>query len=343
MRKFYISKRAGDSGIYKYSNDFYNLILEEKGYEFLNSAIPIESLLSMINKTDAVHIEIGIFLIEEIAILFTLIKKGYNNISVTLHDAPLVKFPLYNFKNDFLSKISKAYDMYVSRFSYQKNVLRKVRNIYVLTHKGAELMRTEYKLTNVYYLPHVVNSEEVKESDTDNCNIIYLGYIGKNKGLEYSLQLHQNLLKTFPAMKFYVVGKPLGVQGPFYEKLQKNFPLQTCFTGYVPEEKLNALFEDSTFSFLPFNQYKFYVPFSGSILYAMKKGKIVFTNDTNATKELVEDGKTGFHLSENLEQDTSRVTSIIKDRQLKQAVKHNVYNKLLNNYTSEAVASYYRD
>ncbi len=343
MKRFYISKRQGESGIYRYSCDFYDLVLKEKGFEFLRSDTPISSILTKINKTDAVHIEIGIFLEKEITILFTLIKRGYKNISVTLHDAPLVKFPFYSFRNALLNKASKAFDMYFTKFNYQNRYLKNVKNIYVLTYAGVELMRTRYKLTNVYYLPHIIDEKEVKKSNTDNCNIIYLGYIGKNKGIEYSLQLHQNLLKTFPAMKFYIVGKPLGVQGPFYESLKKNFQLQTYFKGYVPDEELNTLFEDSTFSFLPFNQYKFYVPFSGSILYAMKKGKIVFTNNVNATRELVEDGKTGFHLSGNLENDAALVTDIVQNMHLKQAIKFNSYNKLLNNYTSRAVTKNYRD
>ncbi len=343
MKKFYISKREGESGIYKYSCDFYDLLLKEKGYIFLESDTPLSLVLSLIDISDAVHIEIGIFLTEETDILFTLIRKGYKNISITLHDAPLIKFPFSRFKNEFLNNVSKAYDFYITNFYYQKKYLRKIKCIYVLTHMGTNLMRSEYKLNNIHYLPHIVNEREVKKSNSDNCNFIFLGYIGKNKGLEYSLELHQKLLKISPAMKFYIVGKPLGVQGPFYETLQKKFTVQTFFKGYVQDEELNTLFDDCTFAFLLFNPYRFYVPFSGSILYAMRKGKIVFTNNTNATNELVEDGKTGFHLSGNLEEDCAVVKRVLRDADLKQTVKNNTYNSLLHNYTSRVVAEHYRD
>ena len=343
MKKFYISKREGESGIYKYSCDFYDLLLKEKGYVFLESDTPLSLVLSQINISDAVHIEIGIFLANETTILLNLIEKGYKNISITLHDAPLMKFPFFRFKNAFLNKISKAYDLYIDKFHYQKKYLTKVKAVYVLTQKGTELMRSRYKLENIFYLPHIANEREIKKSNINNCNFICFGYIGRNKGIQHSLELHQELLKTFPAMKFYVVGKALGAQQTFYASLKEKFLVQTFFTGYVPEEELNTLFEDCTFAFLLFNQYKFYVPFSGSILHAMKKGKIVFTNNTNATNELVEDGKTGFQLSGNLEHDCAVVKRVLQNTELKQTVKNNTYNNLMTNYTSRVVAEHYQD
>ena len=58
----------GESGIAKYSRDFYNLVLKEKGYRFVDSNESTITILSEITSIDHVHIEIGIFQKKEIEI-----------------------------------------------------------------------------------------------------------------------------------------------------------------------------------------------------------------------------------------------------------------------------------
>src|SRR5258705_13906309 len=98
MRRFYISSKSGISGISKYSRDFYELVLKERGYIFMDSAESITTILSTISSRDHIHIEIGIFQKKEIEILFTMLKANYKNVAITLHDAPLIKYPFYEFK-----------------------------------------------------------------------------------------------------------------------------------------------------------------------------------------------------------------------------------------------------
>lgn len=343
MKKYYISKRDGESGICKYSADFYDLVLQQKGYIFLDSSTPISTIISQVYLTDEIHVETGIFLNDESKILFNLLNEGYINVSITVHDPPLIRFPFFKFKNGLLNNLSKVYDVYINKFRYQKKYLKKIKSIYVLTHKGKDIMKLKYKLENVFFLPHIVNKALVKKSEANNLNFIYLGFIGRNKGLEYSLKLHQQLQKTFPEMMFYIVGKALGKQQSFYNELKETYKEQTCFTGYIDDQKLNELFTNSTFSLLPFNNYKFYTPFSGSILYALTMGTIVFTNKKNAIEEIVEEGKTGFFLSGNLSEDVVLVRQTIQDEILKNNIRSNAYETLINNYSTEAVSRHYRN
>ena len=60
MKNFYISTKTGTSGICKYANDFYELILKEKNYIFLDS-LENNNIISQVSIQDNIHIEIGIF------------------------------------------------------------------------------------------------------------------------------------------------------------------------------------------------------------------------------------------------------------------------------------------
>src|SRR5688572_6928397 len=117
MRHFYLSSKNGISGICKYSRDFYELVLKDKGYTFVDSVNSISSILSTIASRDHVHIELGIFQKKEIEVLFLMLKANYRNISITLHDAPLLKYPFREFKNPVLNNLSKFYDLYASNFN----------------------------------------------------------------------------------------------------------------------------------------------------------------------------------------------------------------------------------
>ncbi len=343
MKKFYISSISGQSGICKYSKDFYQLVLKQKDYVLIDSSESNDAIFALISPSDHVHVEIGIFQTKEIETLMAMLDSGYNNIAVTLHDAPLLKYPFHTFSNPLLNKISKFYDIYIDKFGSAAFHLKKIKRIYVLSLKALVLMQSRYKMDNIHYLPHVIDTKEIVCSNTTNNNFIYVGFIGRNKGIEYALQLHQQLQKVYPDSRFYVVGTALGKAKKFCNYLMKKYTTNVHFLGYVPDGILNGIFEQATFSLMPFKSYKFFMPFSGSILYNLKKGKIVFTNNTNAIAETIEHGKTGFFLSGDTREDLDTITAIIRDKPIQYAVKKNVTSSLLQNNAAAIVSNYLQD
>src|SRR5882672_3166454 len=174
---YYISHLQGSSGICKYSQDFYRLVLKDMGYIFMDSAQDIIHILSTISSKDHVHIELGIFQEKEQEILFTMLRANYRNVSVTLHDPPLLKYPLYTFKNRFLHNVSKFYDVYINRFRWEKPFLQKIKAVYVLSRKGRQVLEDKYGTRNVHYLPHVVDPAEIVREERGNNNFIFFGFI----------------------------------------------------------------------------------------------------------------------------------------------------------------------
>lgn len=338
MKKFYISSKAGLSGICKYAHDFYELVLKEKGYIFIDSGESRTIIFTTISSIDHVHIEIGIFQKKEIEILMAMLNAGYKNVAVTLHDPPLLKYPFYEFTSPFLNKVSKFYDIGINKFKASTLYIKKIKCIYVLSQKGMEAVKTTYKIDHVYFLPHIVDSKEIIKNDVVNTNFMYLGFIGKNKGIEYALQIHKRLLINYPECNFYIAGQALGKEKKFYNFLKEKYITNVHYLGYVPENELNKIFEKASFSLMPFKNYKFFSPFSGSILYNLKKGNIVFTNKVNAVGELIENGINGFYLSGDLKKDTEMAGKIFNDKLLQGKIKSEVYKYLMLHHTADVVS-----
>lgn len=340
MKNFYISTKNGTSGICKYANDFYELILKEKNYIFLD-CLENKDIISQVSIQDNIHIEIGIFQKNEIEILLFLLRSGYENITITLHDPPLIKYPFYSFQNRFLNKVSKFFDLHFNSGGVLNNYLKNIKMIYVLSEIGVKIVKQKYRLNNVKFLPHILNTNEIEESQNLNNNFIYLGFIGKNKGLEYSLQLHQNILLTHPNIQYFVVGKAMGKEVDYYNYLKNKYHKNVEYHGYLSENQLSKVFENATFAPLFFKSYKFYYPFSGSILYALKKGKIVLTNDINTTSELIENGKNGFIFTGDLHGDTKTILKILKDKTLQKSIKDQIPLFLKNRFSAEIVNQHF--
>lgn len=337
MKKFYISAKDGLSGISKYSNDFYRLVLKERGYIFIDSKEALPNILSEISSRDHVHIEIGIFQKKEIEILFCMLNASYPNVAVTLHDAPLIKYPFHDFEHPLLNKVSKFYDKYAGGFKSMEPLVRKIKTIYVLSRKGADAVRETYGVENVFHLPHIVDMAEIEQAENPGNDFIYFGFIGRNKGIQYSLELHRKLLDRYPDVNFYVVGSALGKEKKFYTYLQDRYRDNVHYLGYVPEENLTDIFRKATFALQLFKDYKFYWPFSGSILYSLKKGKILLTNKVNTVPEIIENGKNGFYLSGDLRKDTETMGRIMDNRQGLEGMRQSVYEYLQAHHSPERV------
>lgn len=338
MKRFYLSSHEGSSGINKYSRDFYRLILQEKEYIHIDSSSKYSEIFSAISSKDRVHIELGIFQKKEIEILMRMLKANYRNISVTLHDAPLIKYPFHEFKSSLLNKVSKFYDIHWNNFALLQPYVKKINRIHVLSRKGVATVKKIYHASDVYYLPHIIDTTEINETKTVNNNFIYFGFIGPNKGIEYSLKLHQRLLREMPGnTDFYVVGRPLDGQKSFYEFLKTKYKKNVHYLGYVPDEDINTIFQQATFALLPFRNYGFFYPSSGSILNSLKMGKVVFTNSVNTVPEIIEDGKNGFFLCGQLKRDAEIISKIAHNELLIKKIINTAHDYILQNHSVEKV------
>lgn len=342
QKKFYISSFTGSSGICKYSYDFYHLVLSGLEYEHVSSDLSYAEILSKVASRDEVHVELGIFQRREVELVMRMIKAGYKNVTVTLHDPPLVKYPYYQSSVPILDKAFRFYDVSWDNFARMMPVVQKLKRIYVLSRKGAILVRSKYHVNKVFYLPHIVAPEEIVPPAYGN-ELLSMGFIGPNKGLDYALKIHQKLNHTYPELGiiFNIVGEALGKNQWYVDQLKEQFKDYVCWHGYVPDKELAGLLSSSGYAILPFKDYSFYYPFSGSVLQAMKLGKVVFSHEVNAISELVKHGVTGFILDGNLSRDMRLLAHVMSDQALVKRIINSAQDLLYTVHTPGNVRSHF--
>jgi glycosyltransferase involved in cell wall biosynthesis len=340
MKYFYISSKTGTSGICKYSMDFYELVLKARGYMFIDSSENLSSIFTKVSSRDHVHIEIGIFQRKEIEILFLMLKAKYKNVCITLHDAPLLKYPINEFENKILTRLSKFYDRYIVGFKNVVPYIKQIKTIYVLSKKGLIETQKVYKTDNIRFMPHVINAIETEQEIQLNQNFLYFGFIGKNKGIEYSLKLHQTMIVKHPDVQFYIIGTAIGNQIKYYNYLKATYKKNVHYFGYVKEDELLRIYEKASFAMILFKEYNFFYPISGSILYSLKKGKIILTNKVNSIAEIITDRKNGIFLTGDIKKDIAMLEELYNDVPLLRRIRQEGYVYLTQNHTSEKVASY---
>jgi glycosyltransferase involved in cell wall biosynthesis len=336
MRKFHVGPFNGQSGISKYASDFYDLVFSGRGYVFLNT----DNALQSITNDDVVHIEIGTFCSPEIDLLYLLLDRGHKKIDVTIHDPPFIKWPYYKFRNKLLNDFSKFLHLYLRNFFIGDSVFKRIRRIYVLTHKGCALMRRRYGIDNVAYMPHIVRISDLPNSISISPNLLFFGFIGKNKGLDYALRLHEGVIVNHPDVMFYVIGGATNPQSLSYlSSVKSRYQKNIRYLGFVEESNLDAVFNEASVAILPYSDYRSVVPASGSIIKAMSSGKIVCTTGVNAVSELIEHGVTGYFLTGDYARDVNLIREIISSPKDMRRIFSNSIDFLIRNHHPDVVGA----
>jgi glycosyltransferase involved in cell wall biosynthesis len=317
VKKIHVCNTTSNSGIARYAEDFFNVVLRPCGFIQMSPECVTNELLATLLKDTAFHLELGNGQFAERDSLKRLIATGFNNIDVTIHDAPWITFPFYRSDYSIINQISKAFDWYLNTAGATGRLLQRCRHVYVLSRQGKDLLEKRHGLTNVYYIPHVIDPQKIwNEPLTNDCkDILYFGFIGAKKGLEYALELHSEIRKNDSGIRMYVIGQVASSKAQcYFDRLKVKYFDGVSYLGFVPESELDDLFSKVGHLFLPFLPYKYWCPCSGTILGALRRGRIVWTNPVNAIPETIHDGVNGLFLSGDVRKDAKQFTSITSQR-----------------------------
>jgi hypothetical protein len=211
MKKYYISSLKGDTVLSRYSNDFYELVLRDKGYIFMDIAESLTDILSAVSSRDLVHIEIGTQK-KEVELLFLMLKAKYKYVSITLHDPPIIPVPMYEWKNPLLRTFARVYDRYIRRSGSAGHYIRRIRSIYVLSGENIEPIKKKYGIENVFYLPYIIDPREIEKQNEINTNFICFNPSGSKKEIAYCRELHRCLVRQDPSVNVYVADVLTGLK-----------------------------------------------------------------------------------------------------------------------------------
>lgn len=311
--KYYICETNSRSGIARYAEDFYACILSTKGYVLISPRDVTAEFLCVCEPETTFFIELGAGQYAEKEALMRIIISGFVNIRATLHDPPFLTFPYFNFRNDLLNRVFRGVDYYLGGFGMASRALRRCQRVYVLSSRGEMRLRRRYKNLNVVLIPHIIHPGKIANTTLagNEMDILFLGFVGHGKGLDYALEFHAEIIKHYPESVFHVVGEAANDAGRAYlGKLKNKYKYNVCYHGYVSEEQLDKIFSRVAHVFLPFHEYKYITPVSGAVLNSMRRGKIVWTTAVNSVAEIIRDGETGFFFRDDMRENMSTFCKI---------------------------------
>lgn len=337
MNPLHIASFGGNSGISRYAVDFFELVLKPRGFVACSPA-DLDSLDS-VSPTTRIHLEIGVNENETTALLYKLLSRRFDNLSITLHDPPFISWPYFKFKNKLLTNLSKTALLYFRNFGLGEKDIERISMVFVLSHQGLNATKIRYPKANALRLPFLAPS--CSKPLTTSCfrpNLLFFGFVAKNKGIAYALQLHRELLNRHPEVELFVVGQPIDRAAESYlHSLKSEFSRNVHYMGYVPDSEIERIFSSASIAVMPFEPYRSIVPASASIMDAVRRGQVVCATPVNAVGEFIRHGETGFFLSHDICRDTDLLSELIKTPDRAALISQNAIQHLMDNHCAASV------
>jgi glycosyltransferase involved in cell wall biosynthesis len=307
MRKLYVCSTRSRSGIARYAESFYRVALRDAGYTHLEPD-DVSSEMSRPGTAAGTTwlLELGAHQYRERDAFVALVRSGHGNVDVTLHEPPFLTFPFFHFDGAIANRISRGVDWYLDTLGWQTHYMRKARRVFVLSQRGAEWVRARRGISTVNVMPHVVEASSIWSRGPDEAqqDIVFFGFIGRSKGLEYALRLHAAIRADFPDVGMHVVGQATSPREQVgLDALRRTHADGVEYHGFVNEGDLDAIFARAAHVFLPFAPFRYFCPVSGSVLHGLRRGRIVWTSDVNAVAETIQDGVNGLFFTGRVNDD----------------------------------------
>jgi glycosyltransferase involved in cell wall biosynthesis len=314
VEKYYVCNTRKKSGIARYALDFNDLVMQPLGYTLVEPSAMTPSVLAAASPSTLFHVELGAMQFEERDALVRILRAGHRLVDVTLHDPPFLTFPYFHFRSPFLNRLSRGVDWYLGSLGAQTRSLHRLRRVFVLTDKGADSLRRR-GAARLERIPHVVSPQSIWSSaSTQSRDILYFGFIGPAKGIEYALTLHERIIESRPDVRMHVVGEAIGAsEKAFFAGLQARYRRQVVYHGFVPEQDLDAVYASVRHVFLPFEEYRYFHPASGSVINSLKRGRVVWASAVNSVPELIQHRHNGVLLTKQLDADATEFLSLADD------------------------------
>ena len=117
-----------------------------------------------------------------------------------------------------------------------------------------EILEQRYHAKNVFHAPHGAFSRREATPLPARRTIMTFGKFGTYKKLEPLIEAHQLLLAHDPELRLVIAGSDSPNAAGYLASLQQRYASakQVEYTGYVPEEAVPTLFEDSSVVAFPY-------------------------------------------------------------------------------------------
>ncbi|MBW6451409.1 MAG: glycosyltransferase family 4 protein [DPANN group archaeon] len=176
----------------------------------------------------------------------------------------------------------------------------------------------------VVYNSGSINQDDYKKTfekkDTNTKNILYIGRLASQKGIEYFLTAIKEVIKTEKCVKCIIVGS--GYMSESLKKHAKNLGIENnvFFEGFVKSETLSDYYQNADIFISP----SIYEPFGITIVDAMRIGiPVIATDKTGAVESLI-NGKDYIKVkTRSSDEISSAITRLLSDDILRKSIGSN--------------------
>lgn len=215
-----------------------------------------------------------------------------------------------------------VWHMHAGRFAvfYQQHryAVRKVVNksdvIIALSEYWKEYFKNEFPTKRVEIIKNVISAPRVHKQQTGYFTLLFLGLLGKNKGIYDLLECIRDHKVEFQGkLKLYIGGNG---EIEYVKQLIKEYGIAdiTIFEGWVSGDKKIELLNKSDAYILP--SYKEGLPIS--ILEAMSYGMPIISTPVGGIPEIVSNGENGYLVEPGNKEDIYKaIISLLNDSDLR--------------------------
>lgn len=255
---------------------------------------------------------------------------------MTLHDGSMV-CPLNRLNPSFeicnrsfggyhcIKCLGKKYFYELIRNKIYKKLLKNI-DIFIAPSKNIEeyFNNQEFIKNKLKVIYNGINLLEYSKITKGN-DLLYIGTLSKQKGVEYLLKAMLLIIEKFPTAHLNIVGD--GEEKNNLEKLTKKLKLEkyVTFSGRIPNKKIGEYYKKATIVVIPS-----ICPESFSLvgLEAMSAGRSVIGTCLGAIPEWLDEGITGYLVkAKNPKQIAEKATQLFSDRKLIEQMGKNTRKK----------------
>ncbi len=184
---------------------------------------------------------------------------------------------------------------------YLRKLLNRIfawgKHVIVLGDEEKSILEEDFGLSNVVSLPNCIDLTEAKSFDRsikgkETLDILYIGRIEPNKGIDYTLEACKALKEEGVKFHLNFAGKE-EIEGQYIPKFKEEFAENFTFHGIVSGEKKNEVLKKCDIFLLP----SFYEGLPMSLLETMSFGQVPVVTPVGSIPTVVTDNINGIFIN----------------------------------------------
>ena len=227
-------------------------------------------------------------------------------------------------------RIPEIFDVQSAEYRLLRKAISIADATIAIDPKTCAVLQNLFGVNKIFYIPNPVNRVYADTSEARN-EILFLGSVCKEKGIEELLKVWETLADKYPNWKVTLIGH---CEDTYRAFLEKTFSLQNVeFSGFLPHDDAMERLAHSSFLVLP----SYTEGFPNVVIEAMMCSKAVVATDVGAIADILS-GECGIVIPpQNVLALQNGMEKLICDVNMRDQMAKRGKEKALSHYISDMV------